>query len=100
MVTVIFNAQRATQSLTRTLDVYMDRTANTLLLNLKKYTPKRSGLAARSWTKRKNAGLEYTLSNRQPYVARLDTGYSKQAKDGFYKPASTDTQRTTKGTFR
>jgi hypothetical protein len=99
MIRVLFNARRANQSLDRNLEVFMDRTASTLLLNLKKYTPKRSGLAARSWYKRKDQKHNYTLFNNQNYVARLDKGYSRQAKDGFYKPASRDTTRTNNGRF-
>jgi hypothetical protein len=77
----------------------MGRTANTLFVNLKKYTPKRSGLAANSWRKRKQNKFDTDLNNAQPYVPRLDRGYSKQAPDGFYTPASRDTRRTNKGRF-
>jgi len=99
MITGIFNALRGNQSLDRNLAVFMERTASTLMSNLKRYTPKRSGLAARSWRKRKDVGNNYTVSNPQPYVPRLDKGYSKQARQGFYKPAATQTQRTNKGRF-
>ena len=99
MITGIFNAVRGNQTLGRNFEVFMDRTANTLLVNPRKFTPKRSGLAARSWYKRKGVGQSYTLSNKQPYVARLDKGYSKKAPNGFYKPASRETTRTNKGRF-
>ena len=99
MIFGTFNATRGNQSLERNLEVFMGRTANTLFVNLKKYTPKRSGLAANSWRKRKQNQLEYDLNNAQPYVPRLDRGYSKQAPRGFYQPASRDTRRTNKGRF-
>jgi len=99
MITGIFNAVRANQTLDRNLEVFVDRTANTLLVNLKRFTPKRSGLAAKSWRKTKSAENTYNLSNRQPYVSRLDKGYSKKAPDGFYRPASRETTRTNKGRF-
>ena len=99
MITGIFNAVRGNQTLGRNFEVFMDRTANTLLVNLRKYTPKRSGLAAKSWRKTKSVGKTYNLSNRQPYVPRLDKGYSKKAPNGFFTPASRETTRTNKGRF-
>ena len=99
MIRGIFNAMRGNQTLDKNFDVFMDRTANTLLVNLRKYTPKRSGLAAKSWRKTKSAENTYNLSNRQPYVSRLDKGYSKKAPNGFFKPASRETTRTNKGRF-
>jgi hypothetical protein len=99
MIFGTLNARRGNQSLERNLEVFMERTAGTLFRNLKKYTPKRSGLASNSWRKRKRNKLEYNLTNAQPYVPRLDRGYSKQAPRGFYQPASRDTRRTNKGRF-
>ena len=99
MIRGTFNARRGNQALKKSLEQFQGRTAETLLFNLKKYTPKRSGLAAKSWRKSKQSGFDYTLSNTQPYVPRLDRGYSKQAPRGFYQPASRETQRTNKGRF-
>jgi hypothetical protein len=94
-----FNAMRGNQMLERNLEVFMSRTATTLLQNLKKYTPKRSGKAAAAWRKNKVNKFDSDLNNAQPYVPRLDKGYSKQAPSGFYKPAARDTKRTNKGRF-
>ena len=99
MIFGTFNAMRGNQSLERNLEVFMGRTANALFQNLKKFTPKRSGLASQSWRKKQRNKLEYNLTNNQPYVPRLDRGYSKQAPRGFYQPASSETRRTNKGRF-
>ena len=48
-------------------------------------TPKRSGLARRSWTKKSNdKGFE--VSNRVHYIQYLEKGTSKQAPRGIVKP--------------
>lgn len=94
-----FNARRGNQAIKKNLEAFQSRTAEVMLFNLKKFTPKRSGLAAKSWRKTKQTGFDYTLSNTQPYVPRLDRGYSSQAPRGFYQPASRQTRRTNKGRF-
>lgn len=99
MITGTFNARRGNQAVQKNLEQFQERTADTMLYNLKKYTPKRSGLAAKSWRKTKQTSFDYTLSNQQPYVPRLDRGYSSQAPRGFYQPASRDTTRTNRGRF-
>jgi len=99
MISGTITARRGSQTLVKGLEQFMDRTAKALFVNVKKYTPKRSGLAAKSWRKTKQNNFEYTLGNTQSYVPRLDKGYSKQAPRGFFKPASRDTQRTNRGRF-
>lgn len=94
-----FNAMRGNQMLERNLEVFMSRTANAMLQNLKKYTPKRSGKAASAWRKTKLNKFAYDIDNNLPYVPRLDQGYSKQAPQGFYQSAKRDTRRTNKGRF-
>jgi len=99
MIFGTFNARRGSQQLEQNLEVFMSRTTNTLFNNIKKFTPKRSGKAAKSWRKTKMNKFDHNLVNNQTYVPRLDKGYSKQAPRGFYKPAVTQTQRTNKGRF-
>ena len=99
MIFGTFNAMRGNLMLERNLEVFMSRTANSLYQNLKKYTPKRSGKAASAWRKYKQQKYEYSLSNTLPYVPKLDKGYSKQAPNGFYQPASRDTRQENKGKF-
>ena len=85
--------------LDRVLEVFVERTAHALLTNVRKHTPKRSGLAKKSWRKTRQTDKLYTIKNPQDYVARLDRGYSKQAPNGFYQPAVRDTKRTNRGRF-
>lgn len=99
MITGTFNAGRGNQALDKVLERFATRTADTLLFNVRKFTPKRSGLAAKSWRKTKDNKFESTLSNNQPYVPRLNRGYSKQAPRGFYQPAARATIRSNKGRF-
>ena len=99
MIQVSFNSRRMNTILDRVLEVFVERTANALLTNVRKHTPKRSGQAKASWRKTKQSDKKYLVSNKQPYMGRLDRGYSKQAPDGFYKPGVIDTQRTNRGRF-
>lgn len=85
--------------LDRVLEVFVERTANALLTNVRKHTPKRSGLAKSSWRKTKQTDKQYLVANKQPYMGKLDRGYSKQSPNGFYQPAVRDTQRTNRGRF-
>lgn len=70
----------------------LDSVAAQLFTNVKKFTPKRSGLAVKSWRKGNQRNLELKISNKQPYMGKLDRGYSKQAPRGFFKPAATLTK--------
>lgn len=99
MITGSFNAQRANGLIARVLDVFVERTSSNMLVAVRKYTPKRSGLARRSWNKTKSSKLNYKVTNKQPYVDRLNKGYSKQAPKGFFQPAVRDVLRTNKGRF-
>ena len=51
---------------------------------LKKNTPKKTGRARRSWVKKGKGANSYAY-NRQPYIRRLDQGYSKQAPKGILR---------------
>lgn len=82
----------------RKLDGAIRKTINAvaaeMFKNLKRFTPKRSGQAQRSWRKGNQQNYTVKLFNKQPYMGKLNNGYSKQAPQGFSKPAATATQNT------
>lgn len=99
MLTGSITIQRANLRLEQMLKQFVERTAKSLEANVRKYTPKRSGLAARSWSRSKQTDKDYLIKNNKQYVPRLDKGYSSKAPNGFYKPAVRDTQRSNRGRF-
>ena len=92
-------SRQGSLNIERGLEIFVSRTAQTLDKNVRKYTPKRSGKAAKSWRKTKTNKFAYNITNNQSYVPRLDDGYSRKAPNGFYQPAVRDTLRTNKGRF-
>ena len=78
-----------------------------LFNTVKQKTPKRSGRARNDWRLRQVGQVKaatgnnvYQLKNTQPYISRLDTGYSKQAPEGFTRPAFREVARRQKGKRR
>lgn len=57
-----------------------------LLQEVKKNTPVRTGKARRGW-RRKFGRNGAEVNNKVKYISYLDEGISKQAPDGFSKPA-------------
>lgn len=53
-------------------------------------TPIDKGRARRGWQKR-SSGKDKIISNKVPYIGRLENGYSKQAPTGFIKQAKSAT---------
>lgn len=49
-------------------------------------TPKLSGRASLGWRIKKRKD-DAKITNKVPYIGRLENGWSKQAKDGITKPA-------------
>lgn len=72
----------------------IDAVAAEMFKNLKRFTPKRSGQARRSWRKGNQQNYSIKLFNKQPYMGKLNKGYSKQAPKGFSKPAAIATKNT------
>jgi len=62
---------------------------------VKKNTPIRSGNARRNWNKQVDK-QGWELSNRVPYIERLDNGWSKQAPQGITKPSIKEIKRKMK----
>jgi hypothetical protein len=53
-------------------------------------TPIDKGRARRGWQKR-SQGKDKIISNKVPYIGRLEDGYSRQASKGFTQQAKTAT---------
>ena len=87
MFTVTFNTTKATADLKKSVDQTVRSIAKTFFDSVKRRTPVRSGLARRSWKFNKKSNRKYMVNNKQPYIGRLDEGYSNQAPSGMTKPA-------------
>ena len=86
-VNVSFNSAKATAGLKNSIDQIVRSITTDLFDSIKKITPVRSGRAKRSWRMSKKSNSNYQVRNKQPYIERLDAGYSKQAPDGMTRPA-------------
>lgn len=58
----------------------------------KRFTPKRSGAAARAWSTQ-GSGKSTTVENRKPYIERLEAGSSSQAPRGILTPTLQEIRR-------
>ena len=71
---------------------FLERVADTIVNEAPKFTPKRTGLASRSWeSKMTNQGRNFEVSNTQTYTRYLEKPYvkSKQAPQGIIGPTLT-----------
>lgn len=57
-----------------------------------KYTPRRSGSAARAW-RVEGQGVNAEAVNNKPYIKRLEAGSSDQAPQGITKPTLKEIRR-------
>jgi hypothetical protein len=64
----------------------VDEISKDLLKEVKKNTPVRTGKARAGW-KRRLDRKGASVNNNVKYISYLDEGISKQAPDGFSKPA-------------
>lgn len=69
---------------------FLERVADAIVETAPKFTPKRTGLASRSWES-KNAKDNFEVTNTQPYAVYLEKPYvkSKQAPRGIIGPTLT-----------
>lgn len=69
---------------------FLERIAEAVTTEAPKFTPKRTGRAAKGWTNNSKTG-EITVENRVPYVGYLEKPYvkSKQAPKGIIGPTLT-----------
>jgi hypothetical protein len=95
-VKVTPSANKVTNSLA---DAVADRVrliSDDLFRTIKRRTPVKSGRAKKGWKQSRESKMRYSISNRVPYINRLDNGYSKQAPNGIVRPAVTEVARRTK----
>lgn len=69
---------------------FLERVADTIAEEAPKFTPKRTGRAAKGWENLSSQG-EISVENRVPYVGYLEKPYvkSKQAPRGIIGPTLT-----------
>lgn len=69
---------------------FLERVADTITEEAPKFTPRRTGRAAKGWENRSKQG-EIAVENRVPYVGYLEKPYvkSKQAPQGIIGPTLT-----------
>lgn len=86
-------------SITKGLKAYLQQEVrafgNELFNQLKTITPKaqvKGGRARAGWLQKQNGPYNVNLSNRVPYIERLENNYSKQTRGrGIMKPAIANT---------
>jgi hypothetical protein len=81
------SAQTVTNQLANAVADIVRQVSRDLYTEVKRFTPKRSGRARQNWRYRQRDRFEYNVSNKTPYIASLDAGYSKKAPDGIVRPA-------------
>lgn len=75
---------------------FLERVADTIVEEAPKFTPKRTGLARRSWEKTMvEGGGNFEVTNTQPYTRYLEKPYvkSRQAPKGIIGPTLTSVER-------
>jgi hypothetical protein len=73
------------KKLTKELKLTVAQLADEVLVDVKSNTPIRSGNARRNWNKKVTTD-NFVVSNRVPYIERLEAGASKQAPNGIIGP--------------
>lgn len=63
---------------------------STYISEVRSRTPIDKGRARRGWQKR-SSGKDKIITNKVPYIGRLENGYSRQATSGFTQQAKTAT---------
>ena len=99
-VIVKFDSKKVITALSNDVEQMVRQISQDLFDTVKRFTPVRSGRAKRSWRIRKERKYSYEVSNRVPYIDRLDQGYSKQARGGITRPATTEVLNRARRRFR
>lgn len=90
MITItVANTKQATAGLSKELDQIVRSVSLQIFNQIKDLTPVakvNGGRAKRGW-RISGSKNSYTVSNKVPYIGRLDEGYSKQAPEGMTRPA-------------
>ena len=85
------------QYLANELRDFQERVMDLVLEEAPKFTPKRTGRAAKAWEQDQRQGKKEVV-NRTPYIQYLEKPYvkSKQAPEGIIGPTLTSVQRKIK----
>ena len=86
------SAKMVTDQIAKAVSDAVRQVSQELLATLKNqrgkvFTPVKSGRARDSWRLKRKNDLHFRISNKTPYINRLDEGYSKQAPNGIVRPA-------------
>lgn len=95
-VTIQFKGNKVAADLNKEIDQTVRLISQDYFGLVKDKTPVKSGRAKRGWKIKKQNKFSYRVSNRVPYIGRLDEGYSKQAPRGMTRPAAGEVLRTSK----
>ena len=89
--------REARQRLDDNLREFQERVMDLVLEEAPKFTPKRTGRAAKAWEQDQRAGKKEVV-NRTPYIRYLEEPYvkSKQAPEGIIGPTLTSVERKIK----
>ena len=90
------SAKMVTDQLADAVTDLVRQVSRNLFTEVKRFTPVKSGRARKGWKFRKRSDSQYRISNRVPYINRLDEGYSKQSPNGIVRPAVQEVARKTK----
>jgi hypothetical protein len=95
-VKVTPSAKMVTDQIAKAVSDTVRQVSRDLFTEVKRFTPVKSGRARKGWKFRQKNKLHYRISNKVPYINRLDEGYSKQAPNGIVRPAVQEVARKTK----
>jgi hypothetical protein len=84
-----------TSDLKRELNQFLTDLGNVTLQEARAKTPVKSGNARSKWTKTQNKD-NFEVTNRVPYIERLEAGASRQAPKGIIGPTLTAIKGKTK----
>ena len=91
-VSMSFNGRGFT---TKTISAFVAQLAADVEREIKKNTPIKTGNARRNWKKTVRQ-KDFDVTNKVPYIERLEAGASRQAPQGMLKPTLT----TIKGKYK
>jgi hypothetical protein len=84
-VGVRFKASRSLSDFQKKVEVFFNRVKDQTYSAARQNTPKDTGFARSQWKQSKTAN-RFEVSNKTPYIGKLERGHSKQAKRGITKP--------------
>ena len=76
------------KNLTKSLTTFIGQLASDVEKEAMRHTPIKTGNARRNWTKSVRA-KDFDVTNKVPYIERLEAGASRQAPKGIIGPTLT-----------